>query len=97
MTKKDIDPNKLCITYENPDYKIINYVYKYHPFFSCACCADKMAELSKKYAISLIKNMDYIARESKKVYAKIEYLENQLDECREILIKFQEGTFTVDV
>ena len=96
MTKNDIDPNKLGITYENPDYEVVNYVYKYHPYFSCPDCENKMAELYKMYGMSLVKNMVYVAKESKKVYARIQDLKNQLEECEKVLIKFQTGNFTVD-
>jgi hypothetical protein len=45
----------------------------------------------------IIKNMVYVARESKKVYARIKNLVDELKECEEYLLRFKEGRFTVDM
>lgn len=97
IVKPDIDPNKLGLTYEDPDYEIINYVYKYHPYFDDEYSEDIMVSMYKIYGMPLIKNMVYIARESKKIYIRIDSLERDLNECREILEKFKNGKFTVDM
>jgi hypothetical protein len=76
--KLDIAPEKLGITYENPDYDVICYVFRYHPYFDCADCENRMIELYKTYGIALIKNMVYAARESKKIYARIKKLKDEL-------------------
>lgn len=92
--KEDIEPELLGITYEHPDYEIINYIYKYHPYFSNK---NEIVCIYKKYGIELLKNMIYIAKESKKIYKKIYLLEEELEQCKNCLEKFKSGKFTVEI
>lgn len=97
MLRENIEPEKYGITYEHPDYDTINYVHRYHPYFSDDDSEEKMVKLYKTYGMPIIKNMVYVARESKKVYARIKNLKDELEECEEYLLRFKEGKFTVDM
>lgn len=95
--RTDINPNLLGITYENNDYAIINYVYKYHPYFDCENSDKLIADLYKRYGISMIKNMVFIAKEAKKIYDRIKSLENELYEYKRDLSRYKDGTFTISM
>ena len=95
--RTDINPNLLGITYEYDDYAIINYVYKYHPYFDCEHSDKVMADLYKTYGISMIKNMIFIAKEAKKIYDHVQSLKNELYECERDLSRYKDGTFTINM
>lgn len=92
----DIEPSICGITYEDPDYEVINYIYKYHPFFEDEDGEEKIKNIYNEYGLAVLKNMLYVAKEAKKMRIHINDLKDELEKYEKYMNNFKEGKFTVN-
>lgn len=87
-------------TISDEEYKIIDYVYTYHPSFrgkSNHENINRMAQLYKDFGISVIKSMVYVANQINKLNTKIQILELELDRYKREKAKLENGDFEVHI
>ena len=82
-------------TITDEEYKIIEFVAKYHPSINKAKEEKQMGELYKNYGMPLIKGMVFVANEVKKTEKKIKNLEDSTTDYKKYLKELKEGKFKV--
>ena len=82
-------------TITDEEYKIIEFVAKYHPSIDKAKEEKQMGELYKNYGMPLIKGMVFVANEVKKTEKKIKNLEDSTTDYKKYLKELKEGKFKV--
>ena len=82
-------------TITDEEYKIIEFVAKYHPSVDRAKEEKQLGELYKNYGMTLIKGMVFVANDVKKTEEKIKNLEDSTADCKKYLKDLKEGKFKV--
>ena len=94
MTRSSFEYN-INKTITDEEYKVIEFVAKYHPSIDRAKEEKQLGELYKNYGMSLIKGMVFVANEVKKTEEKIKLLEDSTANCKKYLKELKEGKFKV--
>lgn len=94
MTRSSFEYN-INKTITDEEYKVIEFVAKYHPSIDRAKEEKQLGELYKNYGMALIKGMVFVANEVKRTESKIKLLEDEEASCKKYLKELKEGKFKV--
>ena len=78
------------------DFKVIEYVYMYHPSISNTDGKRQIADLYKIGGMSVIKGMVDVAKQAQKLEGQIADLQSQLDGYKRILESLRDGDWDVE-
>ena len=73
------------------DYSIIEYVYTFHPSIKNVDGKNQIANLYNVGGMRLIRDMEKTAKISEEIYNKRRYLQNKLDQLKEIEKDLKDG------
>lgn len=79
------------------DYKIIEFVYMWHPVINNVTGKQQIADLYKLGGMAVIKGMLDIAKQAEKIQRRIEDLKDELNALRGELLYLRDGDWKVEL
>lgn len=78
-------------TITDEDYKVVEYVYNFHPAINEVVGKDQIAELWAHFGMRVIRDMVPTAEKAEKLGAQIRHLRIELDKAREEMEALRKG------